>query len=177
MRKEGRYSEAKEVLDEEARAILGDAAEALESTDLAGATIDMSALGEETVLGIASSYRALGVELSHQAVYHALAEDCLQRARALGDKEALSKLDELAHIKNDWSARAAEFRNQGFEARDKRKAAEAYLRAAELYFQYGNDPIRSDEYLDRCLLLYPGFPAALRFLEAAQPQIGHVARS
>lgn len=126
----------------------------------------------ESATRIAEAYRLLGVNLLEHAVWHDLAKDCLERARALGDAEALSKLDELAHIKNDWEARATRYRDEGMEARDKRRAAALYLKAAQLYAHYGMDPIRADEYLDRCLILVPGYAPALRFIEASYLETG-----
>jgi len=69
-------------------------------------------------------------------------------------------------------ARAKGLRDEALEARDKRKASSLYLRAAELFHAYGKDPIRADEYLERCMLLCPGYPAALRFIEATHLEQG-----
>lgn len=156
---EERWADAKQVLEDEARAVLGE---------------EPAAAPPEKVRAIAEAYRQLGVRLLAHAAEHKLAEACLEQARALGDQEALSKLDELAHIKNEWESRAAAFRDEGFEARDKRKAAQLYLRAAELFHEYGKNPIRADEYLDRCLLLSPGYPPALRFIETSHVQQGRL---
>jgi tetratricopeptide (TPR) repeat protein len=143
---EERYLDAKNVLDDEARI--------------------------EGAENIAEAYRQLGITLLQSAQNHAIAEACLERARALGDGESLSKLDELAHIKKEWEAKAKALRDEALEARDKRKAAQLYLRAAELYSFYGKDPIRADEYLERCLLLFPGYAPALRFIEATHLEQG-----
>ncbi|MBK8012816.1 MAG: tetratricopeptide repeat protein [Deltaproteobacteria bacterium] len=125
------------------------------------------ATGTRTVADIAAAYRLLGVRLLANATKHPLAEACLERARALGDREALSKLDELAHLRQAWAERASAFRDEGFEARDKRKAAQLYLRAAELFHVYGKDPMRTEEFVERCMILCPGFEPALRFIEEA----------
>lgn len=143
---EERYVDAKNVLDDEARI--------------------------EGAEHIAEAYRQLGIVLLQSAQNHAIAEACLERARSLGDGESLSKLDELAHIKKEWEAKAKALRDEALEARDKRKAAQLYLRAAELYATYGKDPIRADEYLERCLLLFPGYAPALRVIEATHLEQG-----
>ncbi len=148
--KEERWLDAKWVLDDEAASTLEE--EGVEPT-------------KEATKTIAESYRLLGVRLLSSATQHVLAEECFNRARALGDKEALSKLDELAHIRNDWAGEVARRRDAGFEARDKKRAADLYLQVAELYHVYGQDRIKTDEYLDRCLILSPGYGPALQFLE------------
>ena len=159
-----RWADANGVHDAEARAILeragvgeGEAAGAARSPD---------------VSAVAEAYRQLGVRLLDHALHHRLAEACLERARALGDGGALSCLDELAHLRTGWAAKAEALRDQAFEARDKKKAAQLYLAAAELYHEYGKDPIRADEYLDRCLLLAPGFVPAVRFIEVTYGEQG-----
>lgn len=186
---EERWLDAKRVLDDVARLVLDDerhpaptaeepspatpdGAEAAktDTQDMRG--LPPAAMQTEDAASIAESYRQLGVALLEHAVWHELAQVCLDRARSLGDAEALSKLDELAHIKNEWSSRASRYRDEGMEARDKRRAAALYLKAAQLYAHYGKDPIRADEYLDRCLLLVPGYPPALRFIEAVHETKG-----
>lgn len=151
---EGRFHDAKEVLDDLGRLI----ADGATSDEIIGSASDAERR-------LAEAYRRLGVELLDVAVEHEIAEQCLERARDLGDEEALAGLDELAQIKKDWESRAQTLRDTGFEARDKRRAAELYLSAAQLYVQYDSDALRSDEVLDRCLILIPGFKPAIRFLE------------
>jgi tetratricopeptide (TPR) repeat protein len=198
---EERWADAKRVLDDEARAVLGELPALTASAPMAMAarlpeaqqigdvsfvpmnTADLMPVAPEAVKtddvavavpagdearSIAEAYRQLGVHLLGHATQHEVAEECLARARQLGDEEALSKLDELAHLRKDWEARATAYRDEGFEARDKRKAAQLYLRAAELYYQYGKDPIRAEEYLDRCLILSPGYAPAIRFIETTR---------
>ncbi len=185
---EERWLDAKRVLDDQAQVVLAaiEKPTSDQTADVAGAnaeeskpsdTLDMqgtlpSSMQNEATASIAEAYRHLGIALLDHAVWHELSQQCLDRARALGDAEALSKLDELAHIKNEWKSHAARYRDEGMEARDKRRAAALYLKAAELYAHYGEDPIRADEYLDRCLLLVPGYPPALRFIEAQQAEAG-----
>ena len=151
---EGRFHDAKEVLDDLGRLILD-----------GGASGELIGSARDSERRLAEAYRRLGIDLLDVAVEHELAEACLKRARELGDEEALARLDELAHIKKDWETRAQTLRDAGFEARDKRRAAELYLSAAQLYAQYGKDTLRSDEVLDRCLILIPGFKPAIRFIE------------
>lgn len=169
---EERWSDAKRVLDDQARAVLGELPGAPESGNGGSGDLAPIEAGEdsEATRRIAEAYRQLGVHLLGHAAQHSVAEECLVRARQLGDEEALSKLDELAHQRKEWEARAAQYRDEGFEARDKRKAAQLYLQAAELYHEYGKDPIRAEEYLDRCLILSPGYPPAIRFIETTRGQ-------
>ncbi|CAN0530932.1 unnamed protein product, partial [Laminaria digitata] len=145
---EGRFADAQQVLDDEARTLGSPEAEVLSG-----------------IRRLAEAYRGLGQQLLTSATHHDLAEVCLQTARALGDEAALSCLDDLASLRTDWEARATALRDAGFEAPQKKKAAELYLQAAELFARYGQDALRADEYLDRCLILSPGFPPALRYLE------------
>ncbi|MCC7383708.1 MAG: tetratricopeptide repeat protein [Deltaproteobacteria bacterium] len=149
---EGSLEEAKAVLDAEAEATL------------ASGTADPEALR-----AVGEAYRVLGVRLLETPLEHALAEECLLRARQLGDNDALSRLDELAHLRRDWEARAKHLRDQAMEARDKRKAAELYVQAAELFLAFGRDPVRSDESLKRALILAPGFAPALSFIVRSVP--------
>jgi tetratricopeptide (TPR) repeat protein/Tfp pilus assembly protein PilF len=165
---EERWIDAKNVLDDEARAVLGDG-------DVPAAALTAPKSDAERASyarAIAEAYRQLGIALLSSASRHDVAEACLERARGLGDNEALSKLDELAHLRKDWEVAAKALRDEALDARDKRKAAQLYLRASELYHAYGKDPIRSEEYLDRCLLLCPGFPPALGFIEAIHLEQG-----
>jgi tetratricopeptide (TPR) repeat protein len=159
---EQRWADAKSVLDDEAVRALGTP----ESPPIVEG--DHAQKSKQ----IAEAYRQLGVVLLETALMHPLAEECLEKARSLGDNDALSKLDELAHIKKEWEQQAKTLRDEALEARDKRKAAQLYLCAAELYHSYGKDPIRADEYLERCLLLCPGYPAALNFIEATHLEQG-----
>lgn len=174
---EGRYEDAQQVLDDQTRALLGD--EALESPEvLAGRVQEVFEAAEGAPEGspqvevgamvsrLAAAYHGLGEALLSSALFHDLAEICLLTARSLGDEAALSLLDELASLRKDWEARATALRDRGFEAPQKQKAAELYLQAAELFARYGQDALRADEYLDRCLILVPGYPPALRYLEA-----------
>ncbi|MFO0727023.1 MAG: hypothetical protein U1E65_24800 [Myxococcota bacterium] len=147
---EGRLTEAKAVLDAEADA------------RLVGQDVPA-----EVVKSFADAYRALGLRLLDTPLDHAAAEDALERARRLGDNEALSRLDDLAAFRRDWEARAKVLREQAMEARDKRKAAELYVGMAELSLAFGKDPLKADESLKRALILAPGFAPALRFIERA----------
>jgi len=147
---EGRLTEAKAVLDAEADA------------RLVGQDVPT-----EVVRAFSDAYRTLGLRLLDTPLEHAAAEDCLERARRLGDNEALSKLDDLAAFRRDWEARARVLREQAMEARDKRKAAELYVGMAELSLAFGKDPLKAEESLKRALILAPGFPPALRFIERA----------
>jgi tetratricopeptide (TPR) repeat protein len=151
---EERFADAKHVLDDESAAVFG-----------ADGTSFADPQRQEAARAVAEAYRQLGIRLLDAALMHKVAEECLEKARALGDNDALSKVDELAHIKKEWEARAKLLRDEALEARDKRKAAQLYLRAAELYHAYGKDPIRADEYLERCMLLCPGYGPALTFIE------------
>ncbi len=180
---EGRYADAQQVLDDEARGLLG---EALDQSP-AAITTAVQALVEQAegaepgsepaeallaVRRLAEAYGSLAEVLLTSATQHDLADVCLQTARALGDEAALSKLDDLASLRTDWQARANALRDAGFETSQKKKAAELYLQAAELFARYGQDALRADEYLDRCLILSPGFVPALRYLEALHKEQG-----
>jgi tetratricopeptide (TPR) repeat protein len=145
---ESRLADAKAVLDAEAEARL---------TSPKASAEDARAMAE--------AYRTLGERLLETPLDHALAQDALDRARQLGDAEALSRLDEIAHLRQGWELKANALRDEAMAARDKRKAAELYVGAAELYLAYGSDPLRAEEALKRALILTPGFPAALRLIE------------
>ena len=53
---------------------------------------------DELTLLLVGARNSLGIALLDHAVWHELSQQCLDRARALGDAEALSKLDELAQV-------------------------------------------------------------------------------
>ena len=184
---ERRWIDAKQVLDDQADSVLGgsegadadeEGEEDLESVDAEPKgktdTIDMAGVppdGEagraiQVVSELADGYLELGRTLLPHASEHALAEDCLERARALGQQGALSRLDELAHLRQSWEAAAEGLRTAGFEARDKTKAADCYLQAAELVHAYGQDPVQADDLIERCFLLVPAYAPALDFLES-----------
>ena len=151
-----------------------------DTVDMAGAPPDGEAGQAIKVVGeLADGYLELALELIPHAIGHELAEECLKKARALGQGAALSRLDELAHLKQTWEPTAEQLRTAAFEARDKNEAADAYLRAAELVHVYGEDSVRADELVERCLLLVPGYGPALDFLEtvhAAQDRLPDLAR-
>jgi tetratricopeptide (TPR) repeat protein len=113
---------------------------------------------------LAVDYRRLGVMLIEHALFHPLAQDCLQQARALGDGEALAHLDQLADFGRQWAERARELVAAGLETRDKTKASELYVAAAELHLSYGQDSLKADELINRAVLLR-GFDAVIRYLE------------
>jgi golgin subfamily B member 1 len=121
---------------------------------------------------LARDFSELGDHLIRQPYLHALAETCFQSARELGDEGALTKLDQLADIRNRWAFWAKKRQEEGFEARDKREAAALYLETAQLFLQYGHDPIRAEQFLDRCFLLRPGYESALGFMETAYVELG-----
>lgn len=113
---------------------------------------------------LAHRYAEVGARLSHHALHHRTAEACLGKARELGDREALSRLDELAAQRSDWQARARDLVAEGLETRDKRRAAQLYVQAAEMHLVYGRDPVKADEHLNRALILR-GYEPALAYLE------------
>ena len=116
---------------------------------------------------MAQAYRRLGEHLIDMPLAHEAAQVCLERARALGDNDALSKLDDLAGYSADWAARAKACETEAMAARDKRVAAQLYVRAAETHLAFGHDRLKSDHVLDRALILCPGLPEALAFLNRA----------
>ena len=144
------------------------------TADIRRDTVDMAGEPPEGEAGqairavreLADGYLELGLKLMPHAMEHALAESCLEAARKLGQQAALSRLDELAHLRQTWEDSAERLRVAGFEARDKQAAAQCYLQAAELVQAYGQASVRADEFLERCLLLVPGYGPALDFLES-----------
>ncbi len=114
---------------------------------------------------LAHRYLEIGVRLLSEALHHRSAQSCLEQARALGDERALSRLDELAAIRADWRTHAQGLVASGLETRDKSRAAELYLQAAQMHLVYGRDPVKADEQLNRALLLR-GYKPALAYLEA-----------
>jgi len=116
---------------------------------------------------LADAYRHLGIALIDSPLAHDEARRCLERARALGDNDALSKLDDLASFESQWKDRAEAFEADAMATRDKRAAASQYVRAAEAHLAFGNDRLKSDEVLNRALILCPDLPAALAFIERA----------
>ncbi|MGF1511941.1 MAG: hypothetical protein ACFB9M_20820 [Myxococcota bacterium] len=113
---------------------------------------------------VASDFKRLGVQLVQHALFHGLARECLERARTLGDGEALSYLDALADAERSWEERARELVAEGLDTRDKSQAAELYVQAAELYVAYGQNLLKADELLNRAILLR-GFGPVIRYLE------------
>ncbi len=188
---ERRWSDAKRVLDDQAEVVgapdaaagedevpVGSAsdAEPQDTVDMAGAPPDGEAGQAIRAIGdLADGYLELGLLLLPHATEHDLAEACLERARELGQEAALSRLDELAHLRQSWEEAAERLRSAGFESRDKEQAAQCYLQAAELVYAYGQDPVRADELIERCMLLMPGYPPALDFLESVHTGQGRLA--
>ena len=183
---ERRWADAKHVLDDQAAVVLGagdepdptvelptvgenaEAAVRRDTVDMDGAPPDGEAgRAIQAVSEIADGYLDLGLKLLPHATEHDLAEGCLGRARALGQEGALSRLDELAHLRQTWESAADNFRVAAFESRNKTDAAAMYLQAAELVHAYGQDPGRADELIERSLLLVPGYGPALDFLQAS----------
>jgi len=115
---------------------------------------------------LAARYREVGVILAEHALHHRTAEVCLTKARELGDSDALSRLDQLAAQRADWRGRARALLAEGLEARDKRRAAQLYVQAAEMHHVYGRDPVKAEEHLNRALIL-KGYRPALAYLETS----------
>lgn len=109
--------------------------------------------------------RRLGTALVDEALFHPLALEALERARALGDAEALAQLDALADVKSSWRERAQDRVAQGLETREKSRAADLYVGAAQLYLVYGEDELKADELVHRAIMV-GGAQAAMRFYES-----------
>ena len=112
------------------------------------------------------AFLALGRRLADEPWHLPLARRLLERAKGLGEAdhvdETLGGLDQLAKT---WKDEARRLRTEAVEARDKRKAAAAYLRIAQLHALYDDAPQKVAENLERVFLLHPGSIAALDFLE------------
>jgi len=119
------------------------------------------AVGAQT----AEAQRRLGEALVGEALFHPLARECLERARALGDAEALAQLDTLADMQSTWRERAQELVAYGLETREKSRATELYVEAAQLHLVYGEDALKADELVHRAAMV-GGAQAAMRFFEA-----------
>ncbi len=154
----GRFGEARAVLDAEAMVRFGEPGAPEAPTE------ESRALGE--------AYRRLGVRVLETPLDHALAQACLERARVLGDKEALAHLDELAATRQDWEAAARATIAKAAAARDKHEAARLYVRVAELHLAFGDDVLKSDDFVQRALILSPGAGAAVGYLERAHARLG-----
>lgn len=155
-----RYDEAKAVLDRETQAdprLLSD------ELQLTAAPDDPLRMRQKVVAG---RYLALGRQLQSEALYHAISQDCLEKARQAGEQAALADLDRLAHTRTAWETVAAELHEAARQNEDKAEAASAYVEAAELLWLLGKDAAGADEQLNRALLLVPGFPKALDVIEA-----------
>ena len=61
---------------------------------------------DDTSRALGERFRCLGIELLGTALDHGRAQACLEHARALGDNDALSQLDELAALKQDFEGAA-----------------------------------------------------------------------
>lgn len=122
-------------------------------------------LGPEETRSLAESFRAIGVQLSETPIDLDLAEHALSRARQLGDNDALARLDELAHLRQNWLSEVTTLRDEALASRDKRRAATLYVRAAELLLALGKDPVKAEDFLKKAFILVPGFLEGVRFLE------------
>ncbi|MBX2812064.1 MAG: hypothetical protein KTR25_09640 [Myxococcales bacterium] len=166
-----RFRDAIDVLEQEIRRHLGDGAERFfaVNTEVPAEKIpeypEKSTIPQAVRLDIQDALCQLSEQLSHFAVFHKHARTLLARAHMLGDTSAATRLTALDAIQQNWEQHASQARSSGLGARDKRAAAKAYLRAAQLYWTYGNDSHRSKEYFERAQLLDPGDNAALQVHE------------
>ncbi|MHB1844296.1 MAG: hypothetical protein ACYCWW_05615, partial [Deltaproteobacteria bacterium] len=110
----------------------------------------------------------LGQRLIDEPLEHPLAKQAFELVRAADPGNALASqgLERLEAFKTSWSQMARQLRAAAVEERDRRTAADLYLRLASLYAAYdGQGAPIAHEQLQRCFLLWPGMPAALDMIE------------
>jgi golgin subfamily B member 1 len=121
--------------------------------------------------GLAAEYAALAQRLIDQPVDHPLAQQAARTALELDpkDTEAQKAATALVDYAKNWKERARALRAEALEERDRRRAASLYLSIAQAHAVYDPDGTtgkqKVKEFLDRALLLWPGMPSALDFLE------------
>jgi tetratricopeptide (TPR) repeat protein len=117
---------------------------------------------------LAEQYARLGTALIEEPIDHAIALEALTEALALSPDApgAAAALEQLRATPKRWKEEARQLRSQAIEARDRKVAARLYLRIAGLHAAYDPDAkSKIQENLDRLLLLWPGMPQALDFME------------
>jgi tetratricopeptide (TPR) repeat protein len=115
---------------------------------------------------LAEAYRLLGDRICSTGVRHRLAEECFRRATLLGDLEANEKYEVMVRLGNRWPREASFCRRQGFDERDRQRAAMLHLRAAGLHLDYGENPEAAKPGLERSWFLYRN-REALELIERA----------
>ncbi|MDF1566326.1 MAG: tetratricopeptide repeat protein [Deltaproteobacteria bacterium] len=114
-------------------------------------------------------FASLGERLAAFAWYREQATRLLEQAGEI-DADAYGELKEkvleaYAEESKSWKEQARALRAEAVDARDKRVAADAYLRIAMLHALYADDGEKVRENLERVFLLDPGCRSALDFLE------------
>jgi golgin subfamily B member 1 len=115
--------------------------------------------------GFGEAWLELGRRLVEEPWHRDAARRCLSKAEAEGAEEAKTLLASLDEQAKTWRQTARDLRADAVEAREKKKAAEAYLRIAQLHALYDDDAEKVIENIDRVFMLGPSSPVVLDFLE------------
>lgn len=121
----------------------------------------------ENAEGMARAFLSFGEALLEEPLFSDTCQKVLEKARSLlpqpgPAEEALRKLEA---IRSDWKARVKALRVEAIEAPDKTRAVHLYRQIAELAFIHGGSDAEIEENLGKCVLLQPGNPRLLLFME------------
>jgi tetratricopeptide (TPR) repeat protein len=155
----GRETQAKQLLD-------------LEGEIFAHMAPKPDGLGDE----IAERYLRVAENLLVRPTEHATASEALDAAARLADSDRVAAIrEELETFPQRWKEHVRRLRDAALDVRDKREAAQNYLSMARLYRAYAPDDRRQmEQNVDKCLLIFPGYRPALKFLEDVHREEGQV---
>lgn len=123
---------------------------------------------QEHLTTLAEKYVEIAQRVKYLPMLRELALDSCQKALELHPENASAKqlVVELQEFPERWKSIAQDLRKSALEIRDKQKAARQYLAVSQIWAEYAPQETKPfDENIKRCLMLFPGYRPALRFLE------------